>query len=233
MAKHLPARWQVIPTENYGLADLHIHSSVSDGIPHIPQILEYVELQTHLNVVAITDHDKIEGSYQARELVEKDRYRFEVVVGMEVSTREGHLLALFIESPVPSFQPLASTIAAVHAQRGLCIAPHPMSRQRDSIRRHTIENLLKRAEEGEGTYLDGLEIINPHAAPLFCTEDVRYLTKNDFHLAEIGGSDAHSLSLVGSRYTIFAGRKAEDLYQAILRKTTRAAGSSLDHYPPL
>ena len=217
--------------EDYGLADLHIHSSVSDGIPHIPQILEYIELRTRLNIIAITDHDRIEGGYQARELVEKDKYRFEVVVGMEVSTQEGHLLTLFLESPVPSFQPLVSTIAAVHAQGGLCIAPHPMSRQRDSIQRHTIENLLRESEEGEGPYLDGLEIINPYAASLLCPEDVRYLAENHFHLAEIGGSDAHSLSLVGNRYTIFAGQKAGDLYQAILRKTTLAAGSSLDHLP--
>jgi predicted metal-dependent phosphoesterase TrpH len=215
--------------ENYGRADLHIHSSASDGIPHIPQILEYIELQTNLDIIAITDHDRIEGGYQARELVEKDKYRFEVIVGMEVSTQEGHLLALFLESPVPSFQPLASTLAAVHAQGGLCIAPHPMSRQRDSIQRHTIEKFLKRPEEG--VYLDGLEIINPYAAPLLCSEDVRGLASSRFHLAEIGGSDAHSLSLLGNRYTIFAGQKTGDLYRAILSKTTRAAGSSLDHLP--
>ncbi|MDO8722934.1 MAG: PHP-associated domain-containing protein [Syntrophales bacterium] len=233
LANHSLEKCQVLLPEipgNYGRADLHIHSSASDGIPHIPQILEYIELQTNLDIIAITDHDGIEGSHQAREILEKDKYRFEVVVGMEVSTQEGHLLALFLESPVPSFQPLASTLAAVHAQGGLCIAPHPMSRQRDSIQRHTIEKFLKGPGEG-GVYLDGLEIINPYAASLLCSEDVRTLAKSHFHLAEIGGSDAHSLSLLGNRYTIFAGRKTEDLYRAILSRTTRAAGSSLDHHP--
>lgn len=218
-------KYQVPLPENCGLADLHIHSFVSDGSAQITEILEYVEERTRLNVIAITDHDKIEGGYQARELVGKGNYRFEVVVGMEVSTLEGHLLALFLESPVPSYQSLLSTIAAVHAQGGLCVVPHPLSSQRDSITRLTIESVMERA--GGGIYLDGIEIIDPIAASLLCRQDIRQLNELHFNLTEIGGSDAHSLAMVGTRYTAFPGRKATDLYQAILGKTTRAGGSSL------
>lgn len=218
-------KYQAPLPEDCGLADLHIHSFISDGSARIPEILEYVEERTRLDVIAITDHDKIEGGFQARELAEKDNYRFEVVVGMEVSTLEGHLLALFLESPAPSYQSLFSTIAAVHAQGGLCVVPHPLSSQRDSIDRLTIESVMESA--GERIYLDGIEIIDPIAASILCRQDIRQLNELHFHLAEIGGGDAHSLAMVGTRYTAFPGRKAIDLYQAILEKTTRAGGSSL------
>src|SRR3974377_1748695 len=83
-------------------ADLHIHSTYSDGIPTIEQILKHTELHTDLNVIAITDHNVIDGSLRARDLWAKVSYRFDFIVGEEISTNEGHLLALFIEKLIPS-----------------------------------------------------------------------------------------------------------------------------------
>ena len=225
MVYPLNTKYQVPLPHNCGLADLHIHSFISDGSPQVVEILCYVEERTRLDVIAITDHDEIKGSYQARELVEKDNYRFDVVVGMEVSTLEGHLLVLFLERPVQSYQSLLSTIADVHNQGGLCIVPHPLSSQRDSINRHIIDMVMER--QSEEIYLDGIEIIDPVAASFLCRQDIRELNKLHFNLAEIGGSDAHSLAVVGSRYTAFAGRRAIDLRKCILDKTTEAGGSSL------
>ncbi len=45
---------------------------------------------------------------------------------MEVTTLEGHLLVLGIDQPVRSLQGLDKTIAQVHEQGGVVIAPHPM-----------------------------------------------------------------------------------------------------------
>src|SRR5215467_2671773 len=80
--------------EKLSRADLHIHSTYSDGIPTIEQILEHTERQTNLDVIAITDHNTIDGSRRARDLWARGSYRFDFVVGEEVSTNEGHLLAL-------------------------------------------------------------------------------------------------------------------------------------------
>ena len=52
--------------------------------------------------------------------------RFEVVVGEEITTRGGHLLALFIEEPVRPLRSLRSTIAEIHDQGGLAIPAHPL-----------------------------------------------------------------------------------------------------------
>jgi predicted metal-dependent phosphoesterase TrpH len=45
-----------------GFADLYIHSMYSyDGTASISAILKYVAEYTDLNVIAITDHDSMEG----------------------------------------------------------------------------------------------------------------------------------------------------------------------------
>jgi len=51
-------------------------------------------------VIAITDHDTISGINEAVDLA--PRYGIEVIPGCEVSTADGHLLALFIHRPVPA-----------------------------------------------------------------------------------------------------------------------------------
>ena len=74
--------------KRHGIADIHLHSIASDGLAPIPELLEYVQNETGLDVIAITDHDCIEGSYQAREMAATGNYRFEVVVGMEVTNTD-------------------------------------------------------------------------------------------------------------------------------------------------
>jgi len=49
-----------------GKADLHLHSTYSDGSQSVEAILKYVERYTDLDVIAITDHDCIEGALRAR-----------------------------------------------------------------------------------------------------------------------------------------------------------------------
>lgn len=203
----------------YGEADIHIHSDVGDGMASIHSILEFVEEKGSLDVIAITDHDKIEGSYQARELAAKRGYHFEVVTGMEVTTIEGHLLALFLESPVPSHEPLANTIKAIHAQGGLCIVPHPMSWLTESVNQQSLERIL--ASKEPGLYLDGIETINSTIVGRISNRLAKRFNEK-YRLAETGGSDAHFLIAVGSALTLFPGRSAEELKTSLLERTTQA-----------
>lgn len=202
------------------MADIHIHSSVGDGMADVHQILEHVEESTKLNVIAITDHDTLKGSYQAQELAAKRGYHFEVVTGMEVTTQDGHLLALYLESPVPSFEPLEATIETIHSRGGLCIVPHPMSWLTHSVSKQSLEKIVASTEEG--LYLDGIETINTTLAGRISNRKAHRF--NHRHsLAETGGSDAHFLTAVGSGVTLFPGRTAEELRLNLLRRTTKSA----------
>ncbi len=110
-----------------GKADLHIHTAFSDGMASPRQILEYVEAETDLDVIAITDHDDLRGAMETREAWARGRYRFQVVPGMEVTAIEGHVIALFVEEPLPSLRPVEEVLEAVHRQGGLAIAAHPLN----------------------------------------------------------------------------------------------------------
>ena len=110
-----------------GSADLHIHTALGDGMAEIPELLSYVEEETDLSVIAITEHDELRASELAREAWARGSYRFDIILGEEVTTLEGHVLALFIEEPIEGLQPLAPTLEAIPRQGGLAVIPHPMS----------------------------------------------------------------------------------------------------------
>src|SRR5215213_5008901 len=57
-----------------GKADLHMHTSLGDGLASVEQIFDYVENYTDLDIIAITDHDDSRGALQALELIEKRKY---------------------------------------------------------------------------------------------------------------------------------------------------------------
>ena len=73
-----------------------MHTTVSDGWPTPKELVEHAARRAKLDVIAVTDHDTIEGALRAREHAAK-RARFHVIVGEEVSSRDGHIVALFIE----------------------------------------------------------------------------------------------------------------------------------------
>jgi predicted metal-dependent phosphoesterase TrpH len=112
-------------------ADLHMHTSWSDGAASVPELLAHVAATADLRLIAITNHDSITGARQAVQIARS--FGVEVTVGEEVSTAEGHLLALFIDTFLPPGRPAAETIAAIHAQGGLAIAPHPFDRSVPSL----------------------------------------------------------------------------------------------------
>lgn len=203
-------------------ADIHIHTRYSgDATASVEGLLRHVVTKTDLRVIAITDHDVIEGALLARRLA--PAYEIDVIVGEEVSTADGHLLALFIEEWLPPGRPAAETIAAVQAQGGICIAPHPYGWLVPSLG----WNGLERRTNGPlyDWPLDGVEALN---ASLWLSENNTRATVVGRHnnLALCGGSDSHHLSTVGSAYTLFPGQTADDLRQAILARQTHALGGT-------
>lgn len=202
-----------------GKADLHLHSSHSDGMPSVGDLLDHVERDTDLDVIAVTDHDTLSGALAAREEASRRNYGFEVVMGMEVTTVEGHLLALFIEKPVQCLRPVERTVEEVHRQGGLCIIPHPFTWLTRGLGLRYIRRVL--ASTDCGVHFDGIEVTNETPAGRQGSSRARRMNREEFALAEVGGSDAHFLSCVGAGYTEFDGTTAADLRQSILDRTTR------------
>ena len=68
-----------------GKADFHMHTSLNDGTATVREMLNYVRDRTDLDVISITDHDRLTGSYQALELA--NEYKFEILPGAEIFRR--------------------------------------------------------------------------------------------------------------------------------------------------
>ncbi len=221
-------RGEGVTAERRGKADLHVHTALGDGMAEAPQLLDYVEGSSELDVIAVTDHDDIRGAWEVREAWARGSYRFQVVTGIEVTTIEGHLLALFVEEPVPGLRPLAETLEAVHRQGGLCVIPHPMSWLTRSLGQRLIQRIVDAPHDG--VYFDGIEAANQSPGGRLAVRKAVELNRRQFHLAEVGGSDAHFLKAIGSAYTEFPGHTAEELRGAILARTTAGVNG---HHPTL
>ena len=131
----------------------------------------------------------------ARAIATRRGLPVEVVIGEEVTTRGGHLLALFIEEPIRPFRSLRSTVAAIHEAGGLAVPAHPLVPYPLCAQGFALRRLL--ADPDPRFHPDGLETFNPTALGRpFHGRVVAFAT--EFGLAAIGSSDARSRSTITS-----------------------------------
>jgi predicted metal-dependent phosphoesterase TrpH len=217
----VPATGEGSPRSSGGLglskADLHLHTNLGDGTASPRRVLE-IARRRGLKVIAVTDHDHFEGAKRVQELVEREDWGIELIWGCEVTTRQGHLLGLFINQRVKFLTHVEGAIDAIKEQGGLVIIPHPMGWLVPSLGRRKIEELLAR-----GYPIDGIELYNPSPANAGARTEVRRLNQQ-WGFAATGSSDAHFWQHIGAGYTLFPGETAEEVRQAILHHTTRAGG---------
>jgi predicted metal-dependent phosphoesterase TrpH len=196
-----------------GLADLHIHTIYSyDGTASVPAVLRRAK-QVGLNVIAITDHDEIKGALQAFDLAPE--FGIEVIPGIEITTAEGDLLALFVTEKIAPGLPLIETIIKVGEAGGICIAPHPTARGigMKSLNEDAIRQALCHPEASR--ILIGIETYNATTLDRAGNQRAQMLLIERPRIAQIGSSDAHTLQAIGLAATEFLGCTAADLLEAV------------------
>lgn len=204
-----------------GRADVHIHSLASDGVSSVAEILDAAE-RAGLDVISITDHERIDAAQAAQRMAESQGLRVAVIVGEEITTRGGHLVGLFLRERIRPLQSLAASVAQVHDQGGIAIVAHPLVPYPLCASAGSIRGLLDRADPR--FHPDAIEAFNPTTAgmrwtrrvPAFVTETGR---------AAIGSSDAHRATDLGQAVTLFEGSAPEDLRRAIEARATDWEGT--------
>jgi predicted metal-dependent phosphoesterase TrpH len=203
------------PLAKLGRADLHMHTSASDGWPSPQQLVDHAR-RLSLDVIAVTDHDTIDGALRAAAHAAK-LGRLQVIVGEEVSSLDGHILGLFLERRIAPGMSAAATVLAIHEQGGLAIAAHPYWRTQRS-RGRTVHGLGWLAAKLD---FDAIEVENGTPG-FYVFNQMAHRLSVGLGCAETGSSDAHILDAVGRAYTEFGGRTPEDLREAIEAGTTVA-----------
>jgi predicted metal-dependent phosphoesterase TrpH len=167
--------------------DLHCHTHHSrDSLMTFEALLRRMD-QRGMDMVAITDHNTISG---ARAFHARAPERF--LIGEEIKTTAGELIALFLNEEVPPGLSPEETITRVHAQGGLVGASHPLDRLRgEAMGMQKLESVRRK--------LDFLEVFN--ARITFSNDNCQAReSAARWGLPGSAGSDAHAPSEVGRAY---------------------------------
>ena len=150
-----------------------------------------------IDVICATDHNTIGGALRLREVADG----FRVVIGEEISSRDGEIIGLFLERAVPRDLSGEETIARIHDQGGLAVVPHPFSfNRRYHMRRAALDRLR--------SHIDGLEVFNAREA-IFLNNRSAAAYAKEHDIVGTAGSDAHRAAEIGRAFVEmpdFAGR---------------------------
>lgn len=165
-------------------ADLHVHTTYSSDSLITPKDLVYYSKKRGLNAVAVTDHNFLDGAYKIAK--ETD---FLIIPGMEVSSADGHIVALNVKDLIPRGFSAAETVARIHKAGGVAIACHPYVYFKGCLR-----------ENVNGDF-DAIETINARAFPFKRSVRKAEEAAQRFHLSQVAGTDAHYGPQIGYGYT--------------------------------
>ena len=182
--------------------DLHCHSSASFDSLSRPRDIVRAAAQRGLTHLAITDHERLDGALAARDAAPPG---LTVIVGEEIRTRDGDIIGLYLQEPVPPGFSAKETIAAIHEQGGIAGAPHPFDRFRGSALRRP--SSVAADDARVQTFVDELDYIEAFNArvPYPAANQRAAEFAHEHGLPGVASSDAHTVMEVGIAYTILSG----------------------------
>ena len=173
-----PNQWKV---------DFHVHTCYSkDSLTSLEEVIEACR-KRGIDKVAITDHNTIAGALTLLEMAPDL-----VIVGEEIKTNVGEIIAYFVEEEVPQGLPLQESIARVREQGGVVGVSHPLDRlRREALGRTHLLTIIEQVAL--------LEVFN--ARTVFPSDNRRALDlARERGLLATAGSDAHMACEIGHAY---------------------------------
>lgn len=216
---HVPPTVASMSAATLGRADLHVHPVGNRASGGSPTAFLAALAAAGLDLVDLTDHNRIDI---AAELVTRGAdVGLALVVGEEITTREGHVLGLGLRLLVAPGGSLGDTVAEIHAQGGIAIVAHPLLSMQSSASRPILEALAQGRPERRP---DAVEGFNSRVAWLPGYRRRVEKLAADAGYAVVGGSDAHGPADIGRGITRYEGETLADLAAAIAAGETAVEG---------
>jgi len=176
------------PKDNIVRIDLHCHSEHSlDASPPV-KLLAKTASERNLDGFIISDHNTIDGWNDIKEVTKKFP-DIKIYRGVEISAKEGHVLAIGIQELVPRGLSLAETIDLIHEQGGIASPTHPFDFLRSGVGEMCFDLPIDSIETHNGSVL----------IPQFNYK--AQLMAKKYNLPGIGGSDSHTFRELGLGFT--------------------------------
>jgi hypothetical protein len=209
-------------------AELHCHTNRKLRISYFPFLYDSVQseeevlsacLKQHIHVLAITDHNSLDGYYRARNLIQKKHLPILLIPACEVSSADGHILAYNINNLIPQRLSARETIDRIHHQGGIVFAAHPFNSYPVFGKNISLSDHIYKVP------FDGLEIYNASMSDR--SNHLAKLAADKLGLPGIAGSDAHVPEAIGKAVVLFPeGTKSiSQVIDCLKRGNFRTSGS--------
>jgi predicted metal-dependent phosphoesterase TrpH len=185
--------------------EFHCHTLASkDSLVRPEELLERCR-RKQIDRVVITDHNSIAGARYARQL-DPDR----VIVGEEIMTQQGEILAAYVQEEIPAGLSPLEVIARLRDQGAFISVSHPFDTMRGG--HWQVEELLKIAP-----LVDAIETFNARCMlPGYNSEAQRFAKQHN--LPGTAGSDAHALIELGTATLLLAPFENPDDLRSVIGK---------------
>jgi hypothetical protein len=204
--------------------ELHCHSHYSKGkkIPveglDSPAQMVRAAKRLGLEGLALTDHSTHSGWKEASLEAKKQNIIF--IPGIEISSREGHILGLGLTDYVKSGLPVEETLDRVREQGAVSIAAHPFDIRREGIGKASLK-------------ADAIEAFNSMNLDRVSNRLSRKLALQN-SMPTVSGSDAHTKEMLGTCINHIDAQDLDSVLKAIRsgRVAFKASYMSLDRLVP-
>ncbi len=195
--------------------DLHIHSQYSEDAIGSPKDIIKSLKKKGLQGMAITDHNTVEGGLKAVKIAPKD---FIVIPGIEISTADGHMLALNVEKNIARNLSIQETVEKILDQGGTPIVPH-LFRNMSGIKKEKLKTIHQK--------INTIEVFNACSMPKTNLKIAKIA--KEFNLGGTGGSDSHDPAYAGYAYTVVdtTDMNADTILSEINKKKTWGEGITM------
>ena len=193
--------------------ELHCHTCYSKGtkLPwegiNSPEEIFREAKRKGLHGVAVTDHNTIKAWKKSKEAEKKHGILF--IPGIEINTKQGHLIGLGLNEFIPKGLNLDETIEKIHEQGGICVAPHPFDIKNEGIGMDFVK-------------CDAAEVFNSLNLDRFSNVLAKRKVKK-YGIPMVCGSDAHTKEMVGSCINFINAQTVDEVLKEIKKSNVRMA----------